>query len=76
MYINPIYKRIKNERRQYRKYAPWIFYISELILVFEILYSVDLFVNLGNSFLMVMIAVGYLRFIKLIDILERQKKLK
>ena len=76
MYVNTIYRRIKNERRQYRKYAPWIFYISELILVFEILYSVDLFVNLGNLFLVIILAIGYIRFIKLMNILERQKKLK
>ncbi len=76
MHINPIYKKIGQERREYRKYAPWIFLGAESILVFEILYTTDLFISLGNLFLIGFIGVMYFRFNKFLKVLERNKKLK
>jgi hypothetical protein len=76
MKINPIYKKLGNERRQYRKYAPWIFFLAEGLLTFEILYSVDLIVGIGNLFVIVFIGVMYFRMHKLFSILTRNDRLK
>lgn len=76
MHVNNIYKAIGQDRRQYRKYAPWIFLLAELVLVVEILYAANLFISLGNIFLIVFLGAVYFRVGKLLDVLERQKKLK
>lgn len=76
MKINTIYKKIGHDRREYRKYTPWIFFILEAILVFEILYTMDFFVVLGNIFIIGFLGVMYFRLNKLFYILDRQRKLK
>jgi len=76
MKINPIYKKIGNERRQYRKYAPWVFFTAEAILAFEILYSMDVMIGIGNLFLIGFIGVMYFRMNKLFSVLARNNKLK
>jgi len=76
MKINPIYKQIGSERRQYRKYAPWIFFISEGILTFEILYSMDLVVGIGNLFIIGFLGAMYFRLNKLFTVLDRNNRMK
>lgn len=73
MHINKIYKKLGQDRRQYRKYAPWIFFGAEVILTLEILYTADLFVSLGNLFLIGFLGVMYFRLGKLFEVLDRQK---
>jgi len=63
------------DKRQYRKYTPWIFFLAEMILVFEILYTTELFVQLGNMFLFIFLIAVYYRLNKLLFILDRQNKL-
>ena len=76
MKVNPIYKKIGNDRREYRKYAPWIFFGAELILIYEILYSADIIIGIGNLFLIFFILFTYLRLGKLFTVLDRNEKMK
>lgn len=76
MHVNPIYKKIGKERRQYRKYAPWIFFGAELVLVGEILYTLDLVVGISNIIIIIALGIAYVRLNKLFHVLDRQKPLK
>jgi len=76
MKINPIYKKLGNERRQYRKYAPWIFFIAEGIMVFELLYSMNLVVSIGNLFIIGFLGIMYFRLNKLFTVLDRNNRMK
>lgn len=76
MHINSIYRKIGHDRREYRKYAPWIFFTAEAILTFEILYTMDFFVSLGNLFLIGFLGVMYFRLNKLFSVLDRNEKLR
>lgn len=74
MNSNNIYVNIGHNRREYRKYAPWIIFLAEAILTFEILYTMDFFISLGNLFLIGFLGVMYFRLNKLISVLDRQDK--
>lgn len=75
MKMNKQYRNISKERRQYRKYAPWIFFLAEMILIIELLYSTSFFVSLGHISVIIFIAAVYYRLNKLFYILKRQKPL-
>jgi len=65
-----------NEKRKYRKYAPWIFYGIEAILFFEILYLVNNFLGAGFVLGFVFAFLMKKPTERLIRVLERQKKYK
>lgn len=76
MQKNTTDRKLRHDRREYRKYAPWIFFTAEMILAVEIFYITNVIIGIGHVFLMCFICVGYFRLNKLFSVLDRQKKLK
>jgi len=73
---NAEYKKFGEDRREYRKYTPWIFFGMEMILAMEIFYIADFFVSIGKFFIIGFLAFFYYRSRKLFQVLDRQEKSK
>lgn len=69
-------KKLGIEKRKYRKYTPWIFFMTEVILMLEIMYMANLLIGIEEILLVVFLGVFYFRFEKLFKVLDRQKSLQ
>ena len=69
-------KKLGVEKRKYRKYTPWIFFMSEVVLMLEVMYMANLLIGIEQILLVVFLGVFYFRFEKLFKVLDRQKSLR